>query len=51
MLYTSLSIGPMRDRSLLLNIATKSEFLIITSNWNESLKAEGKKEFLKQSVR
>ena len=41
----------MKDRSLLLNIAIDSEFLIVTSNWNQSLKTEGKKEFLKQSVR
>ena len=33
----------MKDRSLLLNIAIDSEFLIVASNWNQSLKAEGKK--------
>ena len=45
-LYTSLWIGRMKDRSLLLNIAIDSEFLIAASNWNQSLNAEGKKEFL-----
>ena len=33
----------MKDRSLLLNIAIDSEFLIAASNWNQSLNAEGKK--------
>ena len=33
----------MKDRSLLLNIAINSEFLIATSNWNQSFNAEGKK--------
>ena len=41
----------MKDRNLLLNIAIDSEFLIAASNWNQSLKADRKKEFLKQSVR
>ena len=40
-------IRQMKDRSLLLNIAIESEFLIVTSNWNQSLKEEGKN-FLKQ---
>ena len=35
----------MKDRSLLLNIAIDSEFLIAASNWNQSLNAEGKKDF------
>ena len=35
----------MKDRSLLLKIAIDSEFLIITSNWNQSLNAEEKKIF------
>ena len=50
-LYTSFWIGRIKDRSELLNIAIDSEFLIVTSNWNQSLKAEGKKEFSKQSFR
>ena len=32
----------MKDRSLLLNTAIDSEFLITTSNWNQSLNAEEK---------
>ena len=41
----------MKDRSLLLNIAIDLEFLIAASNLNQSLNAEGKKEFLSHSVR
>ena len=44
-LYTSFWIGRIKDRSELLNIAIDSEFLIVTSNWNDSLRAERKKEF------
>ena len=37
----------MKDRSLLLNTAIDSEFIIATSKWNQSLNAKGKKkEFL-----
>ena len=49
-LYTSLWIGQMKDRSLLLNIAIDLEFLVVTSNRNQSLKAEEKQELLKQSL-
>ena len=44
--YNRMNIHRMKDRSLLLNIAIDSEFLIATSNWNQSLNAERKKEFL-----
>ena len=50
-LYTLLSRGRMNDNSLLLNIETDSEFLIISSYLHQSFRVEGKKEFLKQSVR
>ena len=40
----------MKDRSLLLNIAIDLEFLVVTSNRNQSLKAEEKQELLKQSL-
>ena len=33
----------MKDRSLLLNTAIDSEFIIATSKWNQSLNAKGKK--------
>ena len=36
----------MKGRSLLLNTAIGAEFLIATSNWNQSINAEGRKEFL-----
>ena len=41
----------MNDTSLVLNIANDSEFLISTSQLNQSFRVDGKKEFLKQSVR
>ena len=50
-LYTLLSRGRMNDNSLLLNIEIDSEFLIVSSNLYQSFRVEGRKEFLKQSVR
>ena len=44
-IYIALN-GTNESRNLLLNIAIDSEFLIATSNWNQSLNADGKKEFL-----
>ena len=40
----------MMDKSLILNIARGSEFLIEALKLNQSFKVEGKKEYLKQSV-
>ena len=41
----------MKDNNLLLNSDINSEFLTLISKENESFKVEGKKEYLKQSVR
>ena len=41
----------MKGNSLHLNKETYSEFLMLTSNLNQSFRAEGKKECLKQFVR
>ena len=40
----------MNDSGPLLKIAINSRFLMITPNLNQSLKVEGKKEFLKLPV-
>ena len=50
-LCTLLSRGRMNDNSLLLNIEIDSEFLIVSCNLYQSFGVEGKKQFLKQSVR
>ena len=50
-LYMLFWNGRMKDNSLLLNSDTNSEFLILISKENQSFKVEGKKEYLKQSVR
>ena len=51
MLNMLLWIGRMNDSNLFLKTDIDSELLIFSSRLNQSLKAEGKKEFLKHSVR
>ena len=41
----------MKDNNLLLNNDIESEFFILISKENQSFKAEGKNEYLMQSVR
>ena len=41
----------MKNNNLLSNNEIDSEFLMLTPNRNQSIKVEGKKEYLKQSVR
>ena len=41
----------MKNNNLLSNNEIDSKFLMLTSNRNQSIKVEGKKEYLKQSVR
>ena len=40
----------MKDNDLHLSNEIYSEFLMLISNWNQSFKVEGKKEYLKQFV-
>ena len=49
-LYMLLWIGRLKDNNLLLNNETDSAFLMLRSKLNKSLRVEGKKEQLKQSV-
>ena len=41
----------MENNKLLFKYKIESEFLMLISNWNQPFKVEGKKEYLKQSVR
>ena len=51
MLNMLLWIGRINDSNFFLKTDINSELLIFSSRLNQSLKAEGKKELLKHSVR
>ena len=50
-LYMIVWTGRIKDNNLLLKTETDSEFLKLRSKLNQSFRVEGKKEYLKQSVR